>query len=337
MESKILSQYEIDALLSSMTAETPVAEDSLPRRSVPSNVKAYDFRRPDKFSKDHIRTLQMIHEAFSRMVGSVLSGYLRLAVQSRLVSVEQLIYDEYVARIPAPTILNIVSLSPLPGRSFLEMSLPVAFAFLDRLLGGSARVLQKTREPTDIELSLLSTVTNLMLNSLSEAWANVVKLEPALEETSLSPHQIHGLLSTDVMMVFAFELKIMDAGGTMSLAIPYALLEPVLPKLTAQLWFATSRQEGQAEAPTGLKRQVEKISVPVHVQLGRTKVSLRELIDLHTGDVITLETYLKDEIPVMVRGQPKFLGRPGLSGKRMSIQITQVLEDSEEEDFGRRA
>ncbi|MCL5256772.1 MAG: flagellar motor switch protein FliM [Chloroflexi bacterium] len=337
MESKILSQYEIDSLLSSLTTETPAEEESMLRRPQLANVKAYDFRRPDKFSKDHIRTLQMIHESFSRLIASSLSGYLRLGITTRLVSVEQLVYDEYLARIPAPTLLNIVSLSPLPGRSFLEISLPVAFAFLDRLLGGTAKSLQKTREPTDIELSLLNSITALLLNNLKEAWGNVIHLDPALEETSLSPQQIHGLLPTDVMVVFAFEARIMEAGGTMSLAMPYALLEPVLPKLSAQLWFTSSRQDGSGEAPSGLRRQVEKVAIPVQVQLGRAKVTLRELIDLQGGDVITLDTYLKDDVPVLVRGESKYRGRPGLVGKRMSVQITEVLEDTEEETVERRA
>src|SRR5689334_16618692 len=154
--SKTLSQWEIDALLNSIGSEdgssggTSASAAALAER----NIKLYDFRRPDKFSKEHIRAIQNIHETFARVTASSLSSYLRSTTTVSLSSIEQVVYDEYVHQLSNPTLVNLVELQPLAGRIVVEMNMNIGLAMLDRMMGGAGQAMHRA-ELTDIEMALL--------------------------------------------------------------------------------------------------------------------------------------------------------------------------------------
>ncbi len=325
-EARALSQSEIDALLSKLAAdgtepETPSAEQ--PWRMV----KVYDFRRPDKLSKDQMRTLQLVHETFGRLVGSSLSGQLRTAVQLNLVSIEQGVYGEYVERVPEGTVLHILSMDPLPGNVLVGIDLLAAMAAVDRMLGGAGNPPETVRTPTEIELTLVNTLMANMLAGLSEAWSRVIDLRPAMRDVVLDARYVQVALKSDPVVVIALEMSLSHSSGTITLCIPYVTLEPILTRLSAQMWFASERKGGVAKAGE-IMNSLASAEVDVKVVLGGAMVTLQELLELGSGDVIMLDRATASPVDVIVGNRRKYVAKPGLMGKRIAVQILEKTEEA---------
>ena len=321
---KTLSQWEIDLLLGTVASQE--GQELVAKPELPRNVRPYDFRRPDKFSKEHLRALQTIHETFARTAASSLSSYLRTSVQIRLSSIEQAVYGEYMQQLANPTVINIVGIEPLPGHIIVEVNFGLAFALIDRLLGGQGQMMQRAREVTDIEFILLQNLMKTTLGSLREAWSNISPVTITLDELVFSPEIVQAALPGDVGVLLLFELRIAEAANTISVFIPYTTLEPIIGKLSAQMWFMGNRKE-LVTAGDEIRRQIEKVELPVVVNLGTANVSVRELLGLQKGNVIKLETLTKQELQVFVGGKPKFKARPGRVGRTLGVTITHVVRD----------
>ena len=322
-----LSQSEIDALLSKLAAEGEEA------RSTPEErwkvIKTYDFRRPDKLSKDQMRTLQLIHETFGRLASSSLSAYLRTAVQLNLVSIEQGVYGEYVERMPPDTILHILNMDPLPGSVLIGLDRVAAVTAVDRLLGGSGVAPDTTRTPTEIELALLQAFVNNMLKGLTEAWNRVVEMQPSIRDVVLDPRYVQVALRSDPVVVIALEVSVAQNSGTITLCLPYVALEPVLPKLTAQLWFAGARSGTASQAMDLIRRGLDAVRIDLMVELGSTKVTVQDLVDLKQGDVLLLDRTTRQSLDVVIGNRRKFLARPGMVSNKVAVQIVGKVEAME--------
>ncbi|HEY9899731.1 MAG TPA: flagellar motor switch protein FliM [Pantanalinema sp.] len=336
--SEILSQSEIDALLSALssgdlTPEKATAAAAIPEEEhVRRTVKIYDFKRQNKFSKDHIRTLSMIHEAFSRLLSTSLSGQLRMLVQIEVVSVEQLTFDEYSRSLPSPTILNVFTMEPLVGTSLFEINIDITSAIIDRLLGGPGRVTRIRRDLTDIERTLISSITQRLLSTLSEAWQNILTFSPKLETMEMNPRFVQIVPPTDPVVLITFEAKFGENTGPLSLCIPYIVLEPVMSKISAQAMFATQRQSQSTEYRANLQGRVNATYVPFQVVLGEAEVTVSDVVSLGIGDVLPLSTSVEAELSVLVSEQLKFKGKPGTLRNKMAIQITEVVDNAEGEE-----
>ena len=328
----ILSQREIDALLSALPVEdaSPSTTMSADLVRVGKPVKTYDFRHPSKFSRDQIRTLEFLHETFARRLQTALSAYLRTVVQINMLGVEQGVYDEYVRQVPSPAVLYPISMDPLPGRAALELHTNVVFIIVDRLLGGLGKGLNKGRELTDVEQTLLETVVWEVLSALKESWSNIATLQPRLGEIAFTPQFMQIALSTETVLTISFEIRILDSAGTMRICIPENVLEPVMSQVTAQAFYAGSRRTLTADQTTNLRRNLDRVSVPVVGELGETELTLQELVNLRPGDVIPLRRRAKDELEVLVAGVPKFRARPGLVGRHSALKITSLIPQEEE-------
>lgn len=331
--AEILSQSEIDALLSALstgelTAEKIKDDEAQQKKSV----RVYDFKRQNKFSKEHIRTLSMIHENFSRILSTLLSAHLRMVVQIEVASVEQLTYDEFIRSVPSPTIINIFSLSPLIGNCIFEINLDIASAIIDRMLGGPGRVSRLRRDLTEIERALIGTIIARTLDSFKEAWQNVVKFAPRQESMEMNPRFIQIVPPTDVVVLITFEAKFGDSAGPLSICIPYVVLEPIINKISSQMMFSLAKQEQSAQHAKDLRSKVEQAKVPLQVLLGTTDVTIGDIIRLGVGDVVPLSTFVESELDVLVGDRQKFKGRPGIIRNKMALQITDVIDDQEWED-----
>lgn len=328
--NKVLSQWEIDSLLGAFgSPEGPVAEAVI---ETPKNVRPYDFRRPDKFSKEQLRALQTIHESFSRIAASSLSSYLRTGVQVKLSSVEQIIYAEYLNQLASPTVINIVTAEPLPGHLILEMNLGLAFGLIDRLLGGPGKITQWARELTEIEDVLLHSLVKSLLSSLRDSWTTLRAVTMSLSDVVFNPQILQAALPGDVGVLLLFELRVGDSSNMITLFIPYTMLEPIIGKLSSQVWFSGGHKEVLHEQDE-IRHQLEKVEVPLAVNLGTSTVSVRELIGLQKGNVIRLDTATHHELEMLVGGKHKFWSRPGRVGKRYGVSITRVAW----EDYPRKA
>src|SRR5437867_5204511 len=259
----ILSQREIDALLSALPVEetSPGASSDIAKVGKP--VKTYDFRHPEKFSRDQLRTLEFLHENFARRLQTALSAYLRTVVQINMLGLEQGVYDEYTRQVPNPAVLYTISMDPLPGRAILELHPSIVFIIVDRLLGGLGKGLNKSRELTDVEQTLLETVVWEVLSSLKEAWGNIATLQPRLGEVAFTPQFMQIALSSETVLTISFEIRILDSAGTMRICIPENVLEPVMSQVTAQAFYAGSRRTLTLDQTTNLRRNLDRVRVPV--------------------------------------------------------------------------
>ena len=325
----ILSQREIDALLSALpTSETRGSDRGKPARLV----KSYDFRRPDKFSKEQIRTLELIHDTFARRAGTTLSAHLRSLVAINLISIDQIIYDEFVQQVPVPAVLYQLSFDPLPGHALLELHPSVAFIVVDRLLGGQGRTLSRSRQLTDVEMTLLESVVWEILSAVKEAWANVTTITPKLGESAFTPQFLQIAVATEICLAIAFEVKFGEESGLMRLCLPYVVLEPVINNLTAQARYGSARAPSTPERQHSLQQSLEAVMMPLVAILGTTDLTVEQVLNLQRGDVLPLGTAARSNLTLTLAGEPKFRGAPGRSGRKLAMRITEVLGE-EEDDY----
>ena len=333
MAEDVLSQSEIDKLLSALSDGSMTADD-VKAEEEQKKVKTYDFRRPDKFSKDQIRTLFMLHESFSRLLNTYLSTQLRTMVKVEVASVEQLTYQEFVQSLANPSVISILAVPPLKGNIIMEINTEIAFAFIERVFGGEGNGSVKPRVLTDIEEVVMRSFIDTAMDELREAWANVIAFKPSLEATEFNPQFTQIVPPTDMVVIVTIQMKVGEVEGMMNICIPYLVLEPIMSKLTTTFWVASSvTKENDPQAVEILQRKIEHTEVPVVVEMGRIDISIREFLTLGFGDVLQMDTKVDDDLKCMVGKRPKFYCRPGTSGKKMAVQITKVINAEEQKEI----
>ena len=329
--SDVLSQSEIDELLSALSTGVVSAED-IQTEQKQRKIKVYDFKRPDKFSKDQIRTLYMLHENFARMLNTYLSAHLRTLVHVNVASVDQLTYEEFIRSLPNPSVINIVQMSPLKGNIILELNPNIVFAIIDRLFGGLG-LPSKPRPLTDIEEAIVRRVVDKALENLKDAWKQVVEIEPRMGTIETNPQFTQIVPPNDMVVIVTLQAKIGQAEGLINLCIPYLVLEPVMSKLTTTFWVASSiSKQASSENMDALERKLKKALVPVTVELGSTTITVQELLDLAVGDVLQLETKVDSPLSLIIGKKEKFKCKPGISGNRVAIQVTDVILGGDDDD-----
>lgn len=331
--TEVLSQDEIDQLLTAINAGDSSLE-AVPTATDSRKIKIYDFRRPDKFSKEQMRTVQNMHETFARLTTTSLSTSLRILANVHVASVDQLTYEEFIRSIPTTTTLGVVSMDPLKGQIILEIDPAVTFTIIDRLFGGAGEGTKITRELTDIEYSVMEGIIVKILGNLREAWTQVIDLRPRLSTIEVNPQFAQIVPPTEMVLLVTLETKIGEVEGMMNLCIPYLTIEPIVSKLSAQYWYSTVRRGGTSENLTVLKEKLSTIEIPVIAEIGRLHVTVRDVLNLRLGDIIRLANVkVEDPMVLNVGNKKKFLCRPGVIGKKMAVQISDRLEDSGQEDF----
>jgi flagellar motor switch protein FliM len=348
--TEVLSQEEIDALLTAISSGEPAkgesaAEEAEETSSAPAasradpkgdrrrRIKIYDFKRPDKFSKDQIRTLQMMHEAFARLATTALSARLRTLVGVHVSSVDQLTYEEFIKSIPNPTTMAVVDMSPLKGNAVLEMDPAITFTMIDRLFGGKGKPISLQREMTDIERGVIERIILRILNDLKEAWANVVDLRPRLSQFESNPQFVQIVPPNDMAVLITFDTRVGDVEGLTNLCIPYITLEPIISKLSAQYWYSSIRRGSTGDAVDAIKGRLDRTRVPVIAILGQAKITMRELMALAPGDVLKLDAEITAESTVMVQNRAKYRCRPGLVGRKVGVQLTRPVDEVFSDDL----
>ncbi len=329
-QEKSLSQKEIDALLSILPSGGSSDGPSIPGPDTGfvGSARAYDFRSPDKFSKEQIRTLQMIHENFARRAGSSFAAYLRAGVQMTIVHLEQGSFVDFIQNIPTHSLVTVFRMDPLPGRALVTFDPATASVIVDRLLGGFGQVLDNSdHEITDIEQELLHKVLEYVARSLQEAWSNVINLDVGVEEITLNPEFVQIALPTDAAIFLGFEIRIRESTGMVSICLPYSMLKPIVSELSPHTWVAGETKEAGAYKD-GLFAHLKRTDVELSVLLGEVSVNFEDLLHLQLGDVLLLDTLVNRPLPVQVGQNTKYMGQPGRAGKNMAVQITTVLNES---------
>lgn len=328
MPEDLLSQNEIDALFSELTRSTDEAAEVTQERF--RSVRPYDFRHPSKLSKDQLRTLQMIFEGFARQASSSLSGLLRSQVHVALVSIEQSVYDDYVRALPQRTLLNLATADPLPGTFVFEYDIGTALVIVDRLLGGVGKAAGQDRAITDIEEALLQSIATVLLEAMTEAWAHLVPLEAKLQRLEYSPRFLQIAPQNEPVLLLLFDLRVHERQTTVSMCIPYSVIEPISSDLTVQTLFNAVQREVTPEESAEVRMRLQRVTVPLAAVLGTTELPVATVNDFQAGDVIRLDGLATDPLVLTVNKKPTYVARPGLVRQGIAVQIVGVLHDGEE-------
>lgn len=322
MADKILTQPEIEAMLASMSFDDESAAAAEPEHAAADHaVKVYDFRRPDKFSKEHLRALRILHGSFARSLASSLTAYLRASLQVRLTMVEQVTYEEYIRSLPTPTVMYLVAPAPLPGQLVVEVNLGIARAILDRLLGGPGVLSSRPRDLTEVELVLLKTLGSFLAEGLRSVWGDVVALEPSVQEPVLSPEFVQVTTAGETTVMLVFEVAMLRTTGTLSICIPHPVLAPVLERVTSHVWFSGTRHGAIESEALNPRQELRAVVLPLTVELGGAELSVRQLLELRLGQVIKLDSAAEGSLPIRVGEHVKFTGRPGIVGRGLAVQV----------------
>ncbi|SFL78469.1 flagellar motor switch protein FliM [Halanaerobium salsuginis] len=331
----VLNQNEIDSLLSAISNGSLDVEEAK-EQSEEKIVKDYDFRRPDKLSKEQMRTLQMIHENLSRLFTTTLSTKLRSMVNFEVASIEQLSYSEFINSLPEPTIIGINSLEPLEGQFIFEINPEIGFAIIDRLFGGFGNPIDEIRSFTDIEQVVIRKVMNWLLDGFSEAWENISSLKPKLLELESNPQFTQIVPNSDMTIIITLSARIGGSEGLMNICLPYIMLEPVVSNLNAQYWFSSTRKKQTPEHIANLKRRLNEALVEVYAVLGSTEITVEDFLYLQSGDVIRLDKKVEDNAELKIGSHRKYEAIVGNKNNHKAIQIVGVvenlLEESEDDD-----
>src|SRR5512136_660774 len=265
--AEVLSQDEIDQLLSAISAgEISTEEVHAPKDQ--RKIKIYDFKRPDKFSKDQIRTVSIMHETFARLTTTSLSAQLRSLVHVHVASVDQLTYEEFIRSIPNPTTLAVVDMDPLKGSAILEIDPAITFSIIDRLFGGQGEGAKFSRELTDIEASVIEGIIVRILGNLREAWATVIDLRPRLGQIETNPQFAQIVPPSEMVVLVTLETKVGEVEGMMNFCIPDLTIEPIISKLSPQYWYSSVRRGTTTENLNILRERLAGIGVSLVAEVG---------------------------------------------------------------------
>ena len=325
MTSDVLSQAEVESLLSAMDGREAdvIADAAISRVRQRAKISPYDFKRPERVGKEQMRSLQTMHEGFGRNFGAALSALLRTIVEVKLTSVDQLTYSEFVFSLENPTCFNLINAPPLEGQLILDINLSLLFPIIDRLLGGNSEASAPARRPlTEIELRLVSRITDLFFAEMKHAWHNVLELDLSVDRVESNPQLVQIVPPNEVVVLISFELTIGDARGMMNLCIPFNAIERVNPRLVSNSWVAYGKKSATPENIHRISGQLSGSLVEVVVDLAETRIATADLIGLRVGDIITTEKDVQRPLVVSVEGKPKFHAQPGAFKGRKAIQVT---------------
>lgn len=331
----VLDQNEIDSLLSAISSGNLDVEEAK-EQSEERAVKDYDFRRPDKLSKEQMRTLQMIHENLSRIFTTTLSTKLRTMVNFEIASIEQLAYSEFINSLPEPTIIGISDLEPLSGQFIFEINPEIGFAIIDRLFGGFGKAISKVRSFTDIEQVVIKKVMKWLLNDFTEAWQNIEHLTPELLELESNPQFTQIVPDSDMTIIITIEANIGESDGLINICLPYIMIEPIVGNLNAQSWFSATREKQTPEHIKNLKRRLNQALVEVEAVLGSAELTVDDFLHLRPGDVIRLNKKLKENAELKIGSSRKYKTVVGTKNNHKAVRVVgvaeNVLEESENDE-----
>ena len=322
-----LSQEEIDNLLKAFNDGDLNADDFSDTKE--KQVKNYDFARPSKFSKDHLRTLEIIFENYGRPLSTNLPAYLRKNVQVEVVNAEANTYSEFANALSNPVILGVVNFAPLEGNIIIELSANLGFTIVDRMLGGGGAPLERNRDFTEIELIILERVLEVCTNLLVDPWESVVSIEPRLERIETNSQFAQFISPGEMTAMITMSVKIGSVEGLMNICIPYSCVEPVIDKLNTKYWYSSMKESDSGAYQEVIEDIIDYAKIPVKAMLGRSTISVNDYINIQIGDIIKLDTKVNDELEVYVGNIKKFTALPGATSDSYAVRVTSVIREEQ--------
>ena len=295
---EVLSQQEIDNLLAALS--TGELDASNMQDTEEKQVKDYDFKRPVKFSKEHLRTLEIIFEHYGRLLATNLQVYLRKSVQVTVNSSETVTFSEFSNALSSPVILSIINFAPLPGSILMELSLNIGYVIIDRMLGGQGTALEKSKDFSEIEMAILEKILVVCMQLLREPWKNVVEISPVLDRIETNSQFAQIIAPSDMIAIVTLNIRIGEVEGMMNVCLPYFTLEDIMDNLNTKFWYSTIHESSDEDYEAYLEALVKRVDVPLRAVLGTSSVSVNDFMNLQLGDIIRLDSEIGGDLLVYV-------------------------------------
>lgn len=324
---EVLSQNEIDSLLKALSSGELDVDEIKDKNE--KQVKDYDFARPAKFSKEHLRTLEIIFEHYGRLLSTNLPVYLRKNVQVEVMNSEAVTYSEFSNSLSNPVLLGIVNFAPLSGSIIIEIGENLGYTIVDRMLGGKGAPLERPRDFSEIELLILERIFNVVVNLLIEPWENVCELEPRLERIETNSQFAQIISPTEMIALVTLNIKIGEVEGLINICLPYITLESVMDKLNTKYWYSNLQEKDEQEYSEIIESLISKAPMPIKVALGNSTISVNDFLGLQRGDIIRLDTKVDEELNIYVGNIKKFTALPGATGDNYAVRITSVIREEQ--------
>ncbi|MDO5293988.1 MAG: flagellar motor switch protein FliM [bacterium] len=321
----VLSQSEIDNLLAALSSGEIDADEM--KTTEDKQVKNYDFRRPSKFSKEHLRTLVIIFDHYARLLSTNLPAYLRKNVSIEVMNSEAVTYSEFSNALANPVILGIVNFAPLEGNIIIELAENIGYTIVDRMLGGNGQPLEKTRDFSEIELSILERIMNVCTNLLKEPWQSVLPLEPRLERIETNSQFAQIISPNEMTSIITMNIKIGTVEGLMNVCIPYSCVEDIIDKLNTKFWYSNVRVHDKQAYHDVIETAISRARIPIRAILGKSTISVTDFVNIQKGDIIRLNSKIDDELEVYVGNVKKFTALPGSSNDSYAVRVTSIIEE----------
>lgn len=332
--AKILSQDEIDALLSTVASGDDDIEEVASSSEIEDLLRpvvAYDFKHPNRVSKDQIRTMENLHDNFAGHFGSSLSALMRAVVDVELVSVDQITYSEFIMSLISPSCTYTFTAEPLEGGCVVDFSPSLTFSFVERLFGGSGKAMEAERELTGIERTVMKRVASLLYADIEASWEHIVPITAKQVSFESNPQFVQVVPPGETVVIVSFQMKLFKTSGLLSICYPYVSLEPIIQKLSAQNWIDSTKKRNAA-GDRGINiGNLQSVYTDMRVSLGKTEMTVRDFLEVKRGDIIPLESRIAEPLGMTVAGRPKFCVRLGKSGRKKACQIVEVLTDTGKE------
>ncbi len=333
----VLDQDEVDALLNAVAGgeideggDGGDEPDSSEGGATSHEIHNYDFKRPERVSKDQMLAFEGLHERFARNFGAALSGYLRTIIEVKCRSTEQLTFAEFTYSLPTPTSFSLLSAEPLEGQICLEISPLIIYPIIDRMLGGSNAELYIPQRPlTHIEQRLASRIIERALESLAEAWNNIVEVAFEVIQHESNPQLVQIVAPNEVVIVVGFEIKMGNRSGSMSLCIPFTVIEPVMGRLASQDWFNYSKRREETSHKQNIIENIGEAKMKTRTFLGQTTIKVSDLMNLQEGDVLKLKKEAIEDLVMQVEGLSKFTGKIGQFRGQKALKVTHRAKPGE--------
>ena len=323
----VLSQNEIDNLLAAISSGELDADEFI--QTTEKQIKDYDFARPSKFSKEHLRTMNNIFEHYARLLATNLPAYLRKNVQVEVINSEAVTYSEFTNALSNPVLLGIIDFSPLEGNIILELADNVGYTIVDRMLGGGGYPLEKMRDFSEIELTIIERIFNVCTNLLREPWINVIQLEPRLLRIETNSQFAQIISPNEMVSIVTMNIKIGNIEGMMNICLPYVCLEKVIDKLNTKYWYSTMQMSDDKSYQDIIETAIAKAKVPLRAVLGKSTISVNDFMNMQRGDIIKLNSKVGDELTIYVGNLHKFTALPGASSGSYAVKISSIIRGEE--------
>lgn len=323
--SEVLSQGEVDALLRGVgDGEIETETDEAPEEV--SGIVPYDLTSQEKIIRGRLPTLDIINQMFSRLFRNTFSTLMRKSVDVSTVSTDTIKFGDFLRSLPVPSSLHIFRMEPLRGHGLIVVESKLVFAVVDTFFGGSGVKEAKItgRDFSAIEIRMTKSVVLSALEDLEKAWRPVHTVTTNFVRSEVNPQFAAIVPPTDIVLVILFEIEMENISGTLTICLPYAAIEPVIPKLKAQ--FQSEEMEVDQVWVRRLRTELLTTEVELITELGSTVITPEELMGFKVGDTLMLGNDVTDPLTLKVEQNPKFKGFPGVSRGNKAIQITEIIE-----------